>query len=79
MTIGEALRKVRDSRKVSRRKLAEDLKISTETIKRIELNQIKDPRVITLQRMFRYFGYQLVLAVTTDDFLDEEDSNISFR
>ena len=77
MRIGEALKRVRVNKKISRRKLGEDLGIDQETIKRIEIGIISNPRFLTLQKLFKYFGYQFVISITTDDFLEDDNESDS--
>jgi len=75
MEIGKAIRKIRDAKKVSRRKLSIDLQIDSETIKRIELGHIKNPRFLTLALILDYFGYQFNIGLISDNFLNNESES----
>jgi len=72
MKVGPLLKKIRNSRRVSRRQLSEGIDVSESTIKYIENEKITSPGVDVVSKILEYFGYALVIAVIPD-FLEIND------
>lgn len=70
MTLGEKLKKLRESRSISQQKLADSLDVAQSSIAAYE-NNIRQPSFQVIQKLADYFGVPFASLVPSPDGIDD--------